>query len=362
MSEMTVRERMLSVYNGKLPDKTALGIYQRYLPRGYEEVKVRDAGVGLILYHPTVTMLAPPWHFYEGFISEVKNTEITIKHRWENGKRIERRIYSTPVGELWQESELDAGGVGSEHIIKHYITDIEDYKIMSYIAENTVFRPNSGYISSAMEDLGQGGVMLGRLDRSPYQKCLIELAGPEQFLMDMYTDKEEVEALLEVMSEKLAEATELSLETPADLYWQPDNVTVEMTPPSAFEKYCLPFYKKQTELVKQTGKPYFLHIDGKFKMLADMVRESGASGVESISVPEMGGDLYWKEAKALLPEMVLIPNFPSNLALSDEKAIFKFVEKLQNDAKGSPLMLQVSEDIPPHSWKKVLPALIKAIK
>ena len=60
--------------------------------------------------------------------------------------------------------------------------------------------------------------------------------------------------------------------------------------------------------------------------------------------------------------MVLIPNFPSNLALSDEKAIFEFVEKLQNDAKGSPLMLQVSEDIPPHSWKKVLLALIKAIK
>ncbi len=91
-------------------------------------------------------------------------------------------------------------------------------------------------------------------------------------------------------------------------------------------------------------------------------KESGASGIESISIPEMGGDLYRKEANALLPEMVLIPNFPSNLALSDEKAIFEFSEKLQNDAKGSPLMLQVSEDIPPHSWKRVLPALVNAIK
>ena len=362
MKEMTVRERMLAVYNGKKTDKTALGIYQRYLPRGYEEIKARSEGVGLIMYHPTVTMLAPPWHFYEGFISEVKNTEINIKYRWENGRKIERRIYSTPVGELWQESELDAGGVGSEHIIKHYITDIEDYKIMSYIAENTEFRSNSKYIDSAMEDLGQGGVMLGRLDRSPYQKCLIELAGPEQFLMDMYTDKEEVEALLEVMSEKLQDAARLSLDTPADIFWQPDNVTVEMTPPSAFEKYCLPFYKKQTEILKETGKPYFLHIDGKFKLLAQMVKESGAFGIESISVPEMGGDLYYKEAKELLPQMVLIPNFPSNLALSSEEEIIKFVKDLQNDAKDSPLMLQVSEDIPPHSWKKVLNTLTKAVK
>lgn len=88
----------------------------------------------------------------------------------------------------------------------------------------------------------------------------------------------------------------------------------------------------------------------------------GKSIDEAISVPEVGGDLYWKEAKALLPEKVLITNFPSNLALSDEKAIFEFVEKLQNDARDSPLMFKVSEDFPPHSRKKVLPALIKAIK
>lgn len=160
--EMSVRERMLAVYQGQAVDKPALGIYQRYLPRGGKETQVRQNGMGLICYHP-------------------------------------------PVGTLYQESCLDAGGVGSEYISKHYITDIEDYKIMSYLVENTVFSPNKDYLSHSMEDLGDAGVMLARLDRSPYQKCLIELAEPEQFLVDLFTDPEEVEPLLKQMGDKMME-------------------------------------------------------------------------------------------------------------------------------------------------------------
>lgn len=115
--EMSVRERMLAVYQGQAVDKPALGIYQRYLPRGGKETQVRQNGMGLICYHPS-------------------------------------------VGTLYQESCLDAGGVGSEYISKHYITDIEDYKIMSYLVENTVFSPNKDYLSHSMEDLGDAGVML----------------------------------------------------------------------------------------------------------------------------------------------------------------------------------------------------------
>lgn len=357
MSKMTPRERMLAVYNEQETDKPALGIYQRYLPRGYDEIEARKNGLGLILYHPTVTMLAPPWHFYDGFISEVKNTQIKIEYYWEKGKRIERRSYITPVGTVWQDSELDAGGVGSEHIKKHYITDIEDYKIMSYIVENTVFSKNSRTLDAMLTDLGQGGVMLGRLDRSPYQKCLIELAGPEQFLVDLFTDTEEVESLMEIIDEKLTEQLALSLDTPADLFWQPDNITVDMTPPSAFEKYCLPFYQKQAKMIEATQKPYFLHIDGKFRQLTDMLKNSGISGIESVSIPEMGGDMYIDEVRSLLPGQVIIPNFPSNLALSDEAAIQHYICSLKEQIGSNSFMLQISEDIPPHSWKHILPIL-----
>lgn len=360
-AEMSTRERMLAVYKGEPVDHPALGIYQRYLPRGAEEVQMRLQGLGLILYHPTTTMLAPPWHFYDGFLSQVKNVELKVEHFWEKGMHVERRSYHTPVGTLSQESCSDPGGIGSEHIRKHYITCIEDYKIMSYLVENTVFVPNHNHIANCMEDMGESGVMLGRLDRSPYQKCLIELAGPEQFLVDLFTDTEEIEALLEAMDEKMMESMNLSLDTPADVYWLPDNVTSDMTPPNAFEKYLLPYYQKQAKLAAHAGKPYFVHIDGKYRHLTNLLSQTGVSGLESVSIPQMGGDLPLEEAFALLPDMVLIPNFPASLALREEKEIASYVRNLREIMGNRSLMLQISEDIPVHSWKKIIPILCKEL-
>ncbi len=361
MSGMTVRERMLSVYGNRQTDRPALGIYQRYLPRGSAETESRSAGLGLINYYPAVTMMAPAWHFYEGYFSEVKNTEQRIQYYWQNGIRHERRSFITPVGTIYQESRLDAGGVGSEAISRHYISCMEDYDVLSYIVENTVFTSNRTAIRNMLEDLGEGGVVLGRLDRSPYQKCLIELAGAERFILDMYTEPERIEPLLELMGEKHLEAVKLSLDTPADVFWLPDNVTCDMTPPDVFSRFCLPLYRKMSDLIRQTEKPIFVHIDGKYRHLAGMISESGVDGVESVSIPSMGGDLTFAEARELLPDLVLIPNFPANLAESGEEQISSYVKQLTEENGGKPLMLQISEDIPAHSWKKVVPALLKEL-
>ena len=358
MSEMTIRERMLAVYNNRTVDRPALGIYSRYLPRGAKELEVRAAGVGIIEYYPSVSMLAPPWHFYSGYFSEVKNLECSVKYFWDYGVRVEQRLYETPVGSIFQESSIDPGGIGSEHIRKHYITSVEDYKVMQYIVENTVFSVNHNHITHRMEDMSEAGVMLGRLDRSPYQKCLIELAGPEQFLIDLFTEQEVVEELLEAMEYKLNIAYEMALDTPADVFWEPDNVTSDMTPPKAFEKYCLPFYQKNTMRLKETGKPVFIHVDGKMKALVDLLGRSGFDGIESFSFPQIGGDITWEEVLASMREMTIIPNFPANLCMAPEQEVKGFFEELLHEYKQhNPLMLQVSEDIPIHEWQNVLPML-----
>jgi len=41
--------------------------------------------------------------------------------------------------------------------------------------------------------------VLGRLDRCPFQKLLIELAGPERFLLDLSDAPELVNGLIEAM-------------------------------------------------------------------------------------------------------------------------------------------------------------------
>lgn len=361
MQTMTMRERMLAVYRNQLPDRIPVAIYQRYLPRGSVEREIRNLGLGIIDYFPVVSFLAPPWHFYPGFISEVKGAELTVKYIWDRDKLIERRSYETPVGVIYQDVSQYIGA-GSEHISKYYISCLEDYKVMQYLVENTVFRKNEAAIRLKITDLGADGVVLGRVDRCPYQKLLIELAGAQQFLMDLYTDPEPILALMDAMDRKMDEAFALVLESDAAVIWQPDNVTSDMTPPDSFRKYCLPFYQKHAKQTQAAGKPYIVHMDGRVKALKDLINEANFNGIESLSFPEIGGDLTLTEARAAFPGKVIIPNFPANLCSQTAPEIAAYLENLLLEAgDGVPFMLQVSEDIPVDQWQRVLSVLCQVI-
>jgi hypothetical protein len=137
---MTLHERMMAVYRHQTPDRFPVGIYTPIF-RGCDERRIRNMGMGIIEYHPVVTFLAPPWHTYAGYISEVKGVDLQIRHTWEAGEFIEIRTYETPVGTIWQKTRKDPQ-YGSDWISKYYIEKPEDYGVMQYIVENTVFRRN----------------------------------------------------------------------------------------------------------------------------------------------------------------------------------------------------------------------------
>lgn len=359
---MSLREDMLSVYRNHYPGNVPLGIYTRYLPRSAVERRVRNLGMGIIDYFPVATMIGPPWHFYEGYLSEFENTEVRIKYAWEKGKRVERREFETPAGTLVGEIEYDPAGAGSEHIRKHYISSMVDYKIMTYLVEHTVISNNEKAVLSRINELGEDGVLLGRMDRSPYQKCLIELAGPERFLVDLFADPEPVKELMAAIDMQLEKQFAIARESAVEVIWQPDNVTSDMTPPEAYREHCMPFYQRHSAELRKAGKPYVVHMDGKVGVLGSEIIDSGFDVLESVSIPAMGGDLEIAEAQERFHDIVILPNFPSSWAMASESDIEERVRNLLSSCiKGRPLMLQVSEDIPSSEWQRVYPVLAETV-
>jgi len=359
MQQISTRERMLAVYRNQLPDVFPVSIYSRYLPRGTVEREIRSMGIGIIEYHPVTTLLAPPWHMNSGFLSEVKGAELRISYTWDNGVPLEVRSYETKVGSVYQCTQKDPV-YGSDWISKFYITKPEDYKILQYIVENTVFSNNDNDVKLKMEDIGDDGVVLGRIDRSPFQKLMVELAGPETFLIDICSGVKEAEELLDVMSAKLEESFDMVAESPAEVIWQPENITGDMTPPNLFTKYCKPFYEKFARKLKNTGKPYVVHLDGRLKALTDLISNSPFDCIESFSFPEMGNDITFVEAREAWPDKVILPNFPSSLCDETEEKIVSYLKaRLQEAGLNKAYMIQVSEDIPHKEWKRVLPIIVK---
>lgn len=359
---MTVRERMLGCYYQQSVDKPALGIYTRYLKRGNMERLARDNGMGIIDYVALTTQISPPWHLLSEFISEVKNTDICVEFFWEHGQRRQRRKYVTPVGTVYADVGASKGD-GSEHISHYYIRTPEDYRTMKYIVDHLVIRCNEELFEKRREDLGDDGVVLGRVDRTPYQKLLLELVGGEQFLMDLYENPEPVEELMEALYRRLDEEMERVMESSAKIIWMPENVTVDMTPPPQFEKYHLGAYQKYTKWAHQAGKIVLAHFDGKVKPLQKALLTSGLDGLESVSDPAIGGDSTYEELCNMFPDMALLPNFPANLALDQKGELENYIHWIKETAHkhNRALMLQVSEDLPPEAYATAIPRIVEAM-
>ena len=357
---MTIREAMMSVYRNEVPEKPVVSIYKRYLSRGEMERRARNNGLGIIAYVPLTSQIGPPWHMIDGFLSNVKDTELSARYFFRNGTFYEQRTYKTPVGELSAEIGKSVGK-GSEHISKYYIQRIEDYRTMEYIVRNTVLSPNIELLRRTVNDLGEDGVVLGRMDRTPYQKLLIELAGAERFLMDLFDDSGIVEELLESMGKRYREQVEIAMDSNAEIIWIPDNVTVEMTPPDNYEKYLMPHYQYCVKCAKEAGKLVVVHYDGKLRPLSQYINEIGFNAIESVSDPMISGDMTFLEAVRAFPGKVILPNFPSNLSLSPKETIRDYVENLKEQARGIPLMLQISEDLQDNSYERVIPIVLEAM-
>ena len=356
---MTVRERMLHVYNNEIPDQIPVGIYNRYLPRGTWEREVRNTGLGIIAYYPISTLMAPPWHLTPGFFSEIKNVDFQLSYKWTNGERIEVRTFETPVGTISEHITKDPV-YGSDWISKHYITCEEDYKILSYIAENTVFSSNEKHIRDLRKDLGDDGVVLGRIDRTPFQKMIVELAGPERFLIDMMSEVPAVGELLEIMGQRHIESMDMILNSSADVIWQPENVTGELTPPYYYEEYCMPYYIAVSERCTAAGKPYVVHLDGRLKALSEKIDQSAFGGIESFSYMQMGNDISLSDLRKACPDKVILPNFPSGLSTESEEVITQFLNEAFKEAgTDKAFMIQISEDIPKDQLYKVASLLCR---
>lgn len=361
MKKTSIRERMLAAYRGQPSTEPLVTIYNRYLPRGDFEHQSRKLGLGVIDYYPLTSFIAPPWHLLPGYLSEVKGVHPSIAYRWDNGKRVEIREFKTPLGSVSQETVVDPV-FGSDWISKHYINSIEDYKIVEYVVENSVLVSQEKDYQSRVENLGESGLVLGRVDRSPYQKLLIELAGPERFLMDLYTEPEPVESLLAALDRKMDQMFDMVLESEAPVIWQPDNVTAEMTPPAMYEKYQLPFYEKHGTRLRAAGKVYVVHMDGRLRALAEMIKRSAFDVIESFSFPEMGGDVPFEEAQELWPEKRIFPNFPASLCHEDDETVERRLKEiLTSYARPEAPVIQFSEDIPTETSARIIPLTCRKI-
>ena len=292
------------------------------------------------------------------YIERLHGVEVIEKHTTVSGKPIIRRVFSTPLGSVY-EDEYREPGVGQWHanrswrgsvpwITERRIKTPDDYKVVRYIVEHTEYVADYFPMTQAMDWLGEEGVVLDGLPHSPMQMLMIHWIGSEggRFFYHLADYPELVEDLSRAISKSREPLYEIAAKSPAPIALCGDNIDGVLVNPKLFRKYFMPEYEKQARVLHARGKLMAVHMDGRLNVLKELIPETPIDIVEALHPPPMG-DLPIGEALSLWQEKVLWLGFPGAIYVSGPQATKEFaLDLLQEIAPGERVVLAMSTENP----------------
>jgi hypothetical protein len=281
------------------------------------------------------------------------------------GRRAVRHTLITPAGALTEE-RLYEPTYNTTAAHKHYITDVTDYHIfLSYLRDLTVTTNVDGYMA-AWEALGDDGLPMAAIMRTPYQQLWIQWVSLTDLALHLVDEPD-------LMAEVIGELTRVELEVfeavcqaartvPVPFVDIPDNITAPTIGERYFRQYCLPLYQRFAEMLAEQDIKMFCHMDGDLQPLWGAIGESGLQGIDSFSPPP-DNDTSAAQALALWPHMRLFMNYPSSVHLAPPEHIYAAtLEILEQAGRSGRLQIQISENVPPGVWRRSYPQIVQAIQ
>lgn len=343
---MTIRARITAALHREPVDQIPFTIYPGMVPKGDQERRLRALGLGTNWRVPLATSHAP----------SVKTDYVEYEER---RARFGRTTVTTPCGEVSSTQRLGAA-YGSNWYVDHYVKQPEDYRVIAFMVEDTVYAPAYDAFHNAVEELGEDGYVTGNFGYSPFMEMRVNLLGMERFAMDQFDHPELFHSLLDALTRKQREAYPILADGPAELVIYCGNCVPEVLG-NGFAQHCLPCYDELGEMLHARGKLLGCHLDANNLFWAQAVADSALDVIEAFT-PAPDTDMSVADARAAWPDKVLWLNFPSSLHLASAERIKQETRQLLMDAAPAlGVIVGITENIPQHAWERSLTAIAETL-
>lgn len=309
MAEMTRRERILKASHRERADKLPFLHNWRHMQTGWAERECRSRGMGISWARPS-------------YVTKIHDVDITEQWLKKDGQTVYHRVFSTPVGTVYQD-EMRAPGTGQWHGMRGWdditpwqterlIKGPEDYQVVKYIVEHTEYIADYYPLEQAKNWLGDDGIVMDIHPHQPMQMLMIDWVGSEggRFFIHHARYRDLVEDLYQAISKSREPMYEIGARSPADIIWCGDNIDGVLVNPRLFEKYFMPEYEKMAKICHEHGKLLASHMDGRVGVLKDLIAKTPLDIIEALHPPPMG-DLPISEALKLWKDKVIWVGFPA---------------------------------------------------
>ena len=347
MRQMTMRDRMMAVLKGQEHDRVPFVMYDGMLPADeVREVLGRDR-IGLMRWTSIHRIETPRCH------SETEDYLV-------DGATWQRTTIHTPKGSICEERGY-VSSYESRSIRKHYVQEAEDYEVLWALLEDGVVLEDYDRYYREEADLGDDGIPLVAIERTPYQQLWVQWVGLDTLGYHLVDYPDRVAHTVDLLSDRARRIFEIANRSPAPFIDFPDNITAPAIGPQRFRQYCVPLYDELADMLAGRDALVFVHMDGDLKPLWPAIAESKVGGIDSLA-PAPDNDTSVAQAVAMWPEKVLYVNFPSSVHLRSPDEIRAEAEEILNAAGHTRhLQIQISENVPLSVWRHSFAAIADAI-
>lgn len=344
---MTMRDRILAVVRGQEVDRVPFVMYEGLLPLAEVDNHLGSDRIGLMRWSA---------------VHKVRHRLCSLESKdfKKNGTHCRRNTIHTPVGSIYEERAFETA-YGSSSIRKHFVENPDEYEVLWAFLEDQSVEPDFERFGRDVDELGDRGVPLVAIERSPYQQLWVQWAGIEAIGYHFADCPKKVERTVEILEDRARCIFDIAVDSSAEFIDFPDNITAPTIGPVRFRKYCVPLYRELAERLSVDGRRVFVHMDGDLKALWDEIGASGVGGLDSFS-PAPDNDTTIEDVIRLWPEMRIFMNFPSSVHLRSRREIMAETRRILGVAAPSGrLQIQLSENVPLGVWRTSLPAIADAI-
>jgi hypothetical protein len=233
--------------------------------------------------------------------------------------------------------------------------------LWAYLEDATILPDYERYYRDQAE-LGEEGLPLVAVERTPYQQLWIQWVGLDHLAYHYADYPERVEKTIQLLNQRARQIFDLAEQSPAVLIDFPDNITAPAIGLNRFRQYCLPLYDELSDRLHKKNMLTVVHMDGNLQPLWAAIGASRIDGIDSLSPPP-DNDTGVAQALQMWPEKRLMVNFPSSVHLRTYAEVRAVAEELLlAGAASGRLEIQISESVPPATWKDSFRAIIDAVE
>lgn len=282
-----------------------------------------------------------PVHIYDWCDFTYENCEYISERK---GNHIIRQ-FRTPFRVMEHIDGIAADG--SLYPIRHFIENSADWKAFFYVVEHTKPIPNYQRIRQVLNGIGELGIADIVIWRSPFGKIVNEYAGLETTAYQLADDPMLIKDLLQLQTRIDLNVINLAAESPADIVIISDHADEQIINPVWYEEYCLPFYLQANEILHAKGKIVSTHLDGNFKGLFELVKQSGFDLLDGCTPAPMTNYEVEELPLALTEDMRAYCGVPSIFFTQDGSIgeILTFAQRIVKALAGS-VILNIGDILP----------------